>query len=80
MSMSLYLWKAPVIDDPDKARALIDRYYDQGEISVFERSEDVVRTLARIRENWVGWACWREVTGLLRSRSCRWKGRCCVPR
>ncbi|HEX6409468.1 MAG TPA: hypothetical protein VFZ88_02640 [Sphingomicrobium sp.] len=52
MSMSLYLWKAPVIDDPDKARALIDRYYDQGEISVFERSEDVVRTLARIRENY----------------------------
>ena len=47
--MSLYLWKAPVIDDSGEARALIDRYYDQGEISVFESSEDVVRTLAKIR-------------------------------
>jgi hypothetical protein len=52
MSMSLYLWKAPVIDDPDEARALIDRYYDQGEISVFEPSEDVVRALGKIRENY----------------------------
>jgi hypothetical protein len=50
MSMSLYLWKAPVIDDPDKARALIDRYYEQCEISVFEPSEDVVRALGKIRE------------------------------
>jgi hypothetical protein len=50
MSMSLYLWKAPVIDDPDEARALIDRYYDQSEISVFEPSEDVVRALGKIRE------------------------------
>jgi hypothetical protein len=50
--MSLYLWKAPVIDDPDEARVLIDRYYDQGEISVFEPSEDVVRTLAKIRKNY----------------------------
>ena len=49
MSVSLYLWKAPVIDDSGEARALIDRYYDQGEISVFEPSEDIVRTLAKIR-------------------------------
>jgi len=52
MSMSLYLWKAPVIEDADEARALIDRYYDQGEISVLEPSEDVVRALGDIRENY----------------------------
>ena len=52
MSMDLYLWKAPVIDDADEARALIDRFYDQNEQEVFEPSEDVVRALAEIRRRY----------------------------
>ena len=50
MSMSLYLWKAPVVDDSGEALALIDRYYDDGDETVFEPSESVSRALARIRE------------------------------
>ena len=52
MSMDLYLWKAPVIDDPDKAGALLDRFYEQGEQSVFQPSEDIVRALGKIRERY----------------------------
>ena len=66
MSMDLYLWKAPVIDDPDKASALLDRFYEQDEKSVFQPSEDVVRALGKIRERYpddaddddVPWASW----------------------
>ena len=50
MSMDLYLWKAPVIDDADEARALLDRFYDRNEVEVFKPSKDVSRALARIRE------------------------------
>jgi hypothetical protein len=52
MSMDLYLWKAPVIDDPDKAGALLDRFYEQGEQSVFQPSEVIVRALGKIRERY----------------------------
>ena len=41
MSMDLYLWKAPVTDDPDKAAKLIDRYFDDKQEDVFEPSPDV---------------------------------------
>ena len=50
MSMDLYLWKAPAIDDAAEARALLDRFYDRNEVEVFEPSTDVARALARIRE------------------------------
>lgn len=52
MSMDLYLWKAPVIDDADEARTLLDRFYDQNEKEVFEPSKDVVRALEKIRERY----------------------------
>lgn len=40
MSMTLYLWKAPVVDDPDEAARLVERYDDgEGDRSVFEPSE-----------------------------------------
>jgi hypothetical protein len=66
MSMDLYLWKAPVIDDPDKAGALLDRFYEQGEKSVFQPSEDIVRALENIRQRYpddpesddVPWSSW----------------------
>jgi hypothetical protein len=64
--MDLYLWKAPVIDDPEEACALLDRYYDHKERTVFETSEDVVRALANIRQHYPDdserdegpWASW----------------------
>jgi hypothetical protein len=43
MSMSLILWKTPVIDDPDQAKLLVDRLLEQGDEDVLEASEDVVR-------------------------------------
>ena len=52
MSMDLYLWKAPVIEDADEARTLLDRFYDRNEEGVFAPSEDVARALARIRERY----------------------------
>jgi hypothetical protein len=38
MSMELYVWKAPVIDDPDEARALLERYLDGKDQTAFEPS------------------------------------------
>ena len=39
--MDLYLWKSPVTDDEDEARRLVDRYFDNNEQGVFERSADI---------------------------------------
>ena len=40
MSMTLYVWKGPVIDDADEAARLVDRYAEgEGDRSVFEPSE-----------------------------------------
>jgi hypothetical protein len=38
MSMELYVWKAPVLDDPDVAKALVDRYLDGKDETAFEPS------------------------------------------
>jgi hypothetical protein len=46
MSMTLVLWKAPVVDDPDEAKALLQPYYENEDDSAFEPSEDI----ARVRE------------------------------
>jgi hypothetical protein len=43
MSMSLILWKSPVIDDPDHAKALVDRLLEQGDEQALEPSDDVAR-------------------------------------
>ena len=51
MSMDLYLWKAPVTDDPDEARRLLDLYFKQQETGVFEPSPDIAaaaRALQRL--------------------------------
>jgi hypothetical protein len=50
MSMDLYLWKAPVIDDSDEAAALLDRWYEQDDRTVFEASDNVTLALAKIRD------------------------------
>ena len=41
VSMTLYLWKAPVIDDPDEAVRLIDEYDERRDDSAFEPSADI---------------------------------------
>ena len=43
MSMTLILWKAPVIDDPDEARTLLEPYYEREDDRAFEPSEDVAK-------------------------------------
>ena len=50
MSMDLYLWKAPVTDDPDEAGALINRYFDDRDQSVFEPSPDIAHFAEDLRE------------------------------
>ena len=49
MSMDLYLCKAPVTDDPDEAAALIDRYFDDRDETVFEPSGDIAAAAAKLR-------------------------------
>lgn len=44
MSMSLYLWKAPVVDDPAEAAQLVDRYFEHNDESAFEPSPDIAAT------------------------------------
>jgi len=41
MSMTLILWKAPVVDDEDEAQALLEPWYETGDDSAFEPSEDL---------------------------------------
>jgi hypothetical protein len=48
MSMSLYLWKTPVITDTDEAARLLDREDE----SVFERSPDLTRFLEELLERY----------------------------
>lgn len=48
MSMTLVLWKAPVVDDPDEAKALLQPYYGNEDDSVFEPSADIARVRAEL--------------------------------
>ena len=41
MSMTLILWKAPLVDDPDEAQALLEPWYETGDDSAFEPSDDL---------------------------------------
>ena len=43
MSMTLVLWKTPVVDDPDDAEALLGPYYESGDESAFSTSADLER-------------------------------------
>jgi hypothetical protein len=39
--MTLFLWKAPVVDDPDEAERLLKPYYEHGDDSAFQSSADI---------------------------------------
>src|SRR5262245_46160021 len=41
MSMTLILWKAPVVDDPDDAQLLLRTWHETGDDSAFEPSADI---------------------------------------
>lgn len=52
MSMTLILWKAPVVDDPDEAKLLLDAWYEHGDDSAFEPSEDIALVADQLRSRW----------------------------
>src|SRR6478609_8639112 len=41
MSMTLILWKAPLVADEDEAQRLLQPYYDHEDDSAFEPSADI---------------------------------------
>lgn len=52
MSMSLILWKAPVTDDPDAARAWVEACYERGDDHAFEQSGDIALFADELRNRW----------------------------
>jgi hypothetical protein len=80
--MTLILWKAPVVDDPDVAAELLQPYYDREDDSAFEASDDLDTALQRLLERYpfdpetdsAPWADRPELTGRLLSLSIRWGG------
>jgi len=52
MSMTLILWKAPVVDDPDEAKRLIDAWCETEDDSAFEPSDDIARVADELRRRW----------------------------
>lgn len=82
MSMTLILWKAPVIGDPDEAKRLLEAWYDHEDDSAFERSDDLGIVLDRLLERWPfdpesgsdPWADGPDNTGRLLDLSISWSG------
>lgn len=52
MSMTLILWKAPVVDDADDADRLLRPWYETEDDSAFEPSEDIARAAEMLRSRW----------------------------
>lgn len=52
MSMTLILWKAPAIDDPDEAQALLEPWYEHEDDSAFEPSGDIALVADHLRSRW----------------------------
>jgi hypothetical protein len=50
--MTLILWKAPVVDDADEAKALTEAWYQSEDDSAFEPSEDIARVADQLRSRW----------------------------
>ena len=48
MSMTLILWKAPVVSDEDEAQRLLAPYYDREDDSAFEPSADIGAVAAEL--------------------------------
>ena len=80
MSMTLILWKAPVVEDPEEAQALLQPWYDSGDDSCFEYSADLAavhrQLIHQYPMDWDGegnpWADGPEETGRLLVLSIRW--------
>ena len=49
MSMTLILWKAPVVDNPDDAQLLLKAWYESEDDSAFEPSADIATVAAELR-------------------------------
>lgn len=52
MSMTLILWKAPTVDGPDEAKALLHSWYENGDDSAFEPSADIALVADLLRSRW----------------------------
>ena len=52
MSMTLFLWKAPVVDDPDEAKRLTEAWNESEDDSAFEPSEDIAKVADELRRRW----------------------------
>jgi hypothetical protein len=48
--MTLILWKAPLVDDSDAAKRLLQPYHERGDDSAFEPSPDLARMADELRE------------------------------
>src|SRR5688500_5248592 len=82
MSMTLILWKAPVVEDPDEAQALLKTWYETGDDSAFEPSGDLAKVYDLLLQNYPmdwdkgadSWADGPDNTGRLLVLSLRWGG------
>ncbi|HEX6218724.1 MAG TPA: hypothetical protein VFZ35_05565 [Sphingomicrobium sp.] len=52
MSMTLILWKAPLVADEDQGKALIAPWYESEDDSAFEPSDDIARVADELRRRW----------------------------
>jgi len=83
MSMTLILWKAPLVDDADEAQALLKTWYETGDDSAFEPSDDLETVYTLLINNYPlngenedsPWADGPEYDGRLLVLSLRWGGR-----
>ena len=55
MSMTLILWKAPVVEDADEANALLQSWYETEDDSAFEPSDDIAKVADELRRRWPYW-------------------------
>ena len=52
MSMTLLLWKAPLVADADEAKALTAAWYETEDDSAFEPSADIASVADELRRRW----------------------------
>ena len=52
MSMTLILWKGPVVEDADQAKALTKAWYECEDDSAFEPSPDIAKVADELRRRW----------------------------
>lgn len=52
MSMTLMLWKAPVVEDADEAKAMTEAWYETEDDSAFEPNEDIAKVADELRRRW----------------------------